>query len=424
MDAKNNYPGEERTFRAPNELPEPEKGVSFTRNDSSMCRENNNLIIKGGGKIKIEVILKFKTVSTDGLLWIWSNDAPYVWSIYLMSGRINAELSISKDLTFSLFDTIEDVKPRYNDGNYHTIKVSFGRTKIASGTYQLSFSATEMLDKGGDILIGKNVLVTSKYFMMSKGTMCVGGIAKGGEGVKGPQLMSINGCFVSLGIQGNIAQEALNMHDAFMLNSNFIIHRVTPNCAVTKPNQCRLASGEKPAYLHFDVTNLTQNDEETIGVSFVTTSPSGVLFFRRQQTDLNENDSDKMILALEDGRLLFQIAENSFILSPENSVKLNDNKLHNVFVTRSGASYKLRVDDGPETTGESEILPLNEDNIVNNELYVGGVDEIRREDVQLQLSITEQLVGCIVELVYNNKRLDLQKIPHSSLAQNSQCFAS
>jgi hypothetical protein len=426
LEAKNNIRDKIRLFVDYDET-RRERGLLFTHNDSSMCRENNRMYFKGG-KFSFDIELKFRTLTEDGLLWMWNTENPFVLSIYLKSGRLNAELYISNELKFSLFDTLDNATRRLNDGNYHTIKVTLSRTKPSQTSFQLSFSAVEIDEDKGEIEIGKNSISTNTYFSMSKGTVCIGGISKtgGDESLKGPQLQSIKGCFIHVHMSANKSfdPEALLLDDVFMSDPSFVVHRVKPNCGVSQNSQCRLVEAEKPAYLHFDVKTHSQIDEETIGVSFATTSLSGVLFYRRQQTDKNKGDAaDNMILTLDNGRLIFQIVEGKVDLITNNKVKLNDNKIHNVFVTREGTNYKLRVDNNPEIRGQSEVLALSgDDDIMTSDLFVGGVDEASREDVQSRCSNASQLVGCIIEVVYNNKRLDLETAVNSSSAQNSQCY--
>ena len=423
----------------PNEAVDVETGVLFNHADSYMCKNNTNLVFKGG-KTKIEVILKFKTDSSDGLLWAWYSDLnvesqqSHVWSIYLEFGRINVILGVSKQQNnrfkteFELFDDkkIFLTTPQFNDNQYHTIKVTLSRSKLSSSNYQLSFLAAEILaGEENMITLGKNSLVTNDYFSIQKGEMCIGGVKN--RGPKGPQLNSVKGCFVLMHLASYNLLEHFRLNDELLrYGSTFSSHRVIPGCPALDSKQCNVAPSNVPIFVEFDVKEFTSKpeEEETIGVSFATTDLKGVIFYRTQLRDVN---SDRILLQLENGRVnLAMINTKGQHIILNSTVDMNDNKLHTAFVSRTSSELRLRVD------GEKELLSVvfNESesigySVLSNDLYLVGLNKKHiKEEYLAKGPLIDNFEGCIVEFVYNNHRLDMSTAIRSSsdVIRVRQCF--
>lgn len=103
-----------------------EKGVFFL-DESFMCKANKaRLKFSGRNKPQLDVTLRFKTVSANGLLWLWYKDDRDYYAIYLQNGHINVVFANGAENKLRLFDySPSSTSYKLNDNNYHTIKVIF-----------------------------------------------------------------------------------------------------------------------------------------------------------------------------------------------------------------------------------------------------------------------------------------------------------
>jgi hypothetical protein len=125
------------------------------------------------------------------------------------------------------------------------------------------------------------------------------------------------------------------------------------------------------------------------------------------------------------GRLHLTIAEpNAVPQVLESAVTgLNDNKLHVVYVTREGKSLTLNVDSEPEVEKELKSAGVGtDDRIKSASLVVGGVADEAKIDLVAdeEGASVSNLSGCIVELVYNDNRIEL--VTGHGSAQTTNCY--
>lgn len=410
-----------------------ERGAFFEgqESDSHMCRENRELFFRGG-RSKVEVKLKFKTVSEDGLLWVWykqeiNQDHVTVLSLYLDSGRLSASLSPSLDTKFFLLQADElEAKKKFNDNKYHTIKLSLSRVKTSSTEYQLNMTVTEIAESGEEIEYGHKSESTGKYFALVNGTVCVGGIASIGKGPKGPSLKSIKGSMISMSLNGPAYSQDINLYDELLYNKHqFVFKGVEPDSGTNKDvNQCKVNHSMDDTHIRFDLNDTQSEEEETIGISFKTQDPHGLLFFR-----LDKYPNDKhvsMLLQLEYTRVFLAYLNASYELAPNVSINFNDNKLHSLFVTRRKSSIKLRI-DGSNSYEMPVAGDLNVEQrygkLVSSHLFVAGVDRDYAKDLTKVEPYDDIFNGCIVEIIHNNRLLDLRQASHySGSVEFTKCF--
>jgi hypothetical protein len=289
-----------------------EKGVYFME-ESFMCK-NNTKVKFIGAKVKIDITLKFKTDAPNGLLWIWYTDDRYYLAVYLESGQINVALGISSDSKFLLFERVGG-RQRFDDNKYHTIKVSLSRTKSNSYQYFLNMAVVERIDQEREEKIGEVEHTTNRYFTLKNGKQCAGGIlATDRENIyKDAQFNSFSGCYVSIVLNAFNLFETINLNEE-LHKVGVKAYNVLPECP-TSSDQCEVKKSSTPSYLQFDVKKYSEtNNEETIGVGFVTTNPNGVLFYRIQ--DRNDN-ANVIFLELKNGQLVLSVyssTESSFSL--------------------------------------------------------------------------------------------------------------
>jgi hypothetical protein len=116
-----------RKFKAQSDLDESqlqeEKGVYFME-DAFMCRNSSKIKFSGRNRPNLDITLRFKTDSPNGLLWLWYNDERHYFSIFLQNGHINVAFSNSAENRLTLFDRVPGkTSYRLDDNKYHTIKV-------------------------------------------------------------------------------------------------------------------------------------------------------------------------------------------------------------------------------------------------------------------------------------------------------------
>ena len=103
-----------------------ENGIYFN-DDSFLCKENKaRLKFSGRNRPQLDVTLRFKTMSANGLLWLWYKDDRDYYAIYLENGHINVVFANGAENKLKLFDyNPSSTSYQLNDNNYHTIKVFF-----------------------------------------------------------------------------------------------------------------------------------------------------------------------------------------------------------------------------------------------------------------------------------------------------------
>jgi hypothetical protein len=108
---------------------------------------------------------------------------------------------------------------------------------------------------------------------------------------------------------------------------------------------------------------------------------------------------------------LYSSTDSSFsIRSTPSKPQLNDNKLHNVFVTRREGSIELRVDNDQDVvTAAVNADPADNLPVSTSNLFVAGVLETYRSSLLTGAEAYTNFEGCIVQVLYNNRRLDLSQ---------------
>ncbi|CAF0881627.1 unnamed protein product, partial [Brachionus calyciflorus] len=278
-----------------------EKGVYFL-DESFMCKNNTSkLKFSGRNRPQLDVTLRFKTSSPNGLLWLWYKDDRDYYAISLENGHINVVFANGAENKLQLFErSPAQSSYRLNDDKYHTIKVSLSRN-LQKSTPELKFSVVERLDQERETLIDEVVHNTNnKYYTLSNGKQCIGGMATTDREkiFKDNLFNSFTGCYVSVSVSLGTSFEELSLNDK-LHKPGFKSHNVEPDC----PSE---------------INTLNEN----LAVSFSSLGQNGVLFYRVQ-------DNNKLLLRLKDGHLVLTVYETDNSFSLRSTTKnLNDNKLH------------------------------------------------------------------------------------------------
>lgn len=415
-----------RNFKAPNEvendLTDLEKGVFFME-DAFMCKNNTKIKFSGRNRPNLDITLRFKTESPNGLLWVWYNDERHYLAIFLQSGHINVAFSNSAENKLTLFDrTPSPTSYRLDDNKYHTIKITVSRNPKASVISELKFVVVERIDQDNESLIHEVTHDTNnKYYTLSNGKLCIGGMqATDRENIfKDAQFDSFYGCYVSVTVAIVNVFENLNLNEK-LHKSGIKSFNIAPDCP-TSSDQCEIRKSSTPTHLQFSVKEFTnqENNQETIGIGFITNHHNGLLVFRT----LNDNENS-LVLQLKEGRLvltLYTLSGTSFSLKTSKFLKLNDNKLHHVYVLVKQTLIELRIDNKLEG---STNLEQSQDRVEirSNTLFIGGVPVSNRPNI-IKDEI-DNFEGCIIEVIYNNNLIDFSKSISRSVnsVRFSKCY--
>ena len=285
-----------------------EQGVYFME-DSFMCLKQSS--IRFNSKSRIDITVRFKTQISNGILWIWYNDEKQYLSVYLDQGHLNVAFVLSSDSKLVLFDRVPSKSSyRLDDNKYHTIKITILADRIArsidpDNPYSITMSVEERIDQENENKIDEVVHKTNKIYSIRNGKQCIGGLlATDRESIfKDAQFNSFSGCLVSLTTTNNNKFEMINLQET-LHDPGTKAHNVAPNCP-GKLDQCELKKSDTPVFLQFDISRISMDSsqDEIIGISFVTTNPDGLLFFRRQDT--TSSLSNKYLLELKDAKLVW-----------------------------------------------------------------------------------------------------------------------
>ena len=273
-----------------------------------MCLKQS--AIRFNSKSRIDITVRFKTQASNGILWIWYNDEKQYLSVYLDQGHINVAFILSGESKLVLFErTPSNNSYRLDDNKYHTIKVTIQSDRIPRSVdpqnpYSIAMSVEERIDQETEKKIDEIVHKTSRLFSIRNGKQCIGGLlATDRENIfKDAQFNSFSGCLVALTTTNNNKFENINLQET-LHDPGTKAHNVAPNCP-GKLDQCEIKKSSTPVFLQFNVGELSANDgdeQEIVGISFVTTNPDGLLFFRTQETDAGSN---KYLLELRDAKLV------------------------------------------------------------------------------------------------------------------------
>jgi hypothetical protein len=412
-----NIKGEpKRTTSLEQQKPDPanENAVYFAE-DSFMCLSNSG--IKINKRTPLDVTISFKTDSPNGLIWIWSNDDKQYIAIYLESGHLNVAVSQSNDFKKYLFEKQEYPANlvKLNDNLFHTVhvRVSLVELPLAKQTLNnvqtLQILAEEIINQDEIQVIGQIEHDCSRKIIVRQGQQCIGGIpATLKEGsFKDLQFSSFIGCMNKF-LVPSFELTQINLQET-LLRTDTKSSNVAPKCPDVA-DQCSFRKSNTPAFIEFNLDgyfndNSNEPDaseqEETIGVSFVTTNPDGVLFYR----SINQNDhTNRLLLKLQDRHLhLIEMnRDNVYRLKSDGAKQFSDNQLHVAFVIVKRRSIALRVDDHVVAEFERDDASATGSRSSSN-LYVGGVPEAQRGSVPNEPFTNFE--GCITQVVHNNNEL-------------------
>lgn len=110
--------------------------------------------------------------------------------------------------------------------------------------------------------------------------------------------------------------ENLNLNER-LHKSGIKSYNVVPDCPTTS-DQCEVRKSSQPVHVQFDVSRRDPS-HEAIGVSFVTSSHNGVLFYRSR----GENS---LLAQLRDGRVVLTVYGAVAASVRSKGTKLNDNR--------------------------------------------------------------------------------------------------
>lgn len=143
-----------RKFKAQSDVDElaatssEEAGVYFMEGDAFMCRNGSKIKFSGRNRPNLDITVRFKTESPNGLLWLWYNDERHYLAIYLQSGHINVAFSNSAENKLTLFERFPaKTSYRLDDNKYHTIKVTVSRNPKANVISEVKFTVVERFDE-------------------------------------------------------------------------------------------------------------------------------------------------------------------------------------------------------------------------------------------------------------------------------------
>jgi len=147
---------------------------------------------------------------------------------------------------------------------------------------------------------------------------------------------------------------------------------VTPGC-VSASRQCQFLASDKPVFVKFDVSAQAAA-EESIGVSFVTASPDGLLFYRQAS---KAGATHGLLLQLKDRRLVLTVYEDESEPIETTSTGerfFSDNTLHTVYLVKGKNWVRMRADN--ELVVDSVFLSAfdgREEPVGSSTLHVGGM---------------------------------------------------
>ena len=274
---------------------------------------------------------------------------------------------------------------------------------------ELKFLIVERHDEEKETFIDEKVHVTSKYYTLSNGKQCIGGIMTTDREkiFKDSLFNSFTGCYISVSVSLGSSFEQINLNQD-LHKSEFKYHNVEPDCPNVS-DQCQIKNSLYPSYIKFELEPKNFVDSENFGISFSSLNHNGVLLYRIK-------DDNQLLLKLNDGSLVLTVYEPSNSFSIKSSAKnLNDNNLHHVLISIKDNKISLYVDNLLQSS--RPIQPLSVSN--KNKLYISGAPV----DVRLPDENFPNFEGCLVQVIYNHQILDLSKAAEkASNIKFSKCY--
>ena len=367
---------------------------------SFMCLEKGIVWFLGR---PLAIRIQFKTHSPDGLLWSWwdqeASDKPYL-AIYLESGYVNVAFGKTYGEQFKLFKSIQDRSDdKLNDNKPHTLfvtlRVKRNRGDSYENNYILEIKASETLSN--DIAKPIKSLTTGldSFRSIKGGQQCLGGIPeyKRDGFFKTGEFTSFVGCMSNVHLPNSL--KSLNLQNTLSSNKEHI--NVKRGCS--KEDQCGFMSSNLPVFMRFNVLNKYDINHESVGLSFVTANPNGMLFYRK--TSRGELASHGVVLQLQAGLLTLTIFEEDSSPVVVRSAKMfSDNKLHNIYLTKQYNNLIIKLDNEVviKTNIESDF-DNSAQRVTTNDLYISGLP--RSEIIPNAIEI-KNFEGCITQVIYND----------------------
>ncbi|KAG8188529.1 hypothetical protein JTE90_004764 [Oedothorax gibbosus] len=130
--------------------------------------------------------------------------------------------------------------------------------------------------------------------------------------------------------------------------------------------------------------------DEVVSFSFTTSSLEGLLLFHGQKPETEGKGQDYLAAAVIDGYLEFSYELGSGPAQIKSPVKVNDGKVHNVILKRTGRHGSLELDGVHQQFGESKgiLQMLNTD----GDIYIGGVPN---HELMTAGKYPQGLIGCL-----------------------------
>lgn len=395
-EAAKNIKGEpKRSASLSEEISEQDANAISFQEDSFMCLDKGLSLYLDR---PVTITIRFKTYASAGLLWSWwENEGDvngHYIAIYLESGYLNAVFGKGIGEKYHLFDSVFDrTDAKLNDNKLHTIFVRFSVSKDRL----LNIYASETLVNDQTNEIRDRRLQLSHFKTLRRGMQCIGGLPRNKkEGhFKGAMFQSFVGCVSQLLSPG--FSRPLDLQDTLLTNKYH--ERVSTGCLV-ESSQCEFLPSQEPVFLKFDLMkNQAQHESafESIGISFITASPDGMLFYR--QTTRSQTTNGLMLQLVQSKLVLtiYRSAKESVEVASEKS--FSDNKLHSAYLIINGDKITLKVDNelAIETSIDSDF---STGGISLNILYVAGYNN------SLSDMLVKNYEGCVTQVIYNDHQLD------------------
>ncbi|CAL1298854.1 unnamed protein product [Larinioides sclopetarius] len=133
--------------------------------------------------------------------------------------------------------------------------------------------------------------------------------------------------------------------------------------------------------------------DEIVSFTFTSTSLEGLLLFHGQKPDTDGKGQDYLAASIIDGYLEFSYELGSGPAQIKSPVKVNDGKIHNVILKRTGRHGSLELDGVHQQFGESKgiLQMLNTD----GDIYIGGVPN---HQLMTAGKYPQGLIGCLWNL--------------------------
>jgi laminin, alpha 4 len=284
---------------------------------------------------------------------------------------------------------------------------------------ELEIIVREIIGTEQSKIIGQIVHKLNRKPFVRNGQQCIGGIRKR-EGIfKDAHFTSFIGC-ISMLLVPYMDSKPIDLPEIVRTSNEIQLANVAPKCP-GEVNQCQFNKDSSPSssdavYLQFDLDKYPEREEETIGISFVTANPNGILFYKSES---RRSKNTGILLELKERRLqlTYYEGDSSYTIPFVDKKQYSDNKLHNVYLIKHKSMILLRVDDQLVATSDKSAEANEQDQkipITSNSLYIAGIPESERS--LLNEESFNNFEGCILQVIYNNNEIKFKEAtnPRSS----------